>query len=247
MVAKGLVELPEMADQDTSQLPMGAKRSAPLPVPQLLGIVGVVALVAVPWFVWGDRLGSPTELSEGLRGLSSTTQGLVVLPLVLALALILFVPVTPILVGCGLVFEPSRGVPIALAGTLLGAMGGWALGRVLGAPLLRRVRGPRLRTLMRRLRRQPLRATIFVRLVPVGSFTVINVMAGAVRIPFRWYLLGNVIGLLPGVLLVTGLGGNLFAMMGQPELMKVVLAVAAMVILGGVVIGLRRWAQRESS
>ena len=42
-----------------------------------------------------------------------------------------------------------------------------------------------------------------MRLVPVGNFSLINIAAGAMGIPFRAYMLGNLLGLLPGLLLLT--------------------------------------------
>jgi uncharacterized membrane protein YdjX (TVP38/TMEM64 family) len=48
-----------------------------------------------------------------------------------------------------------------------------------------------------------------VRLVPVGNFTLSNVAAGAVGIPFRDYLLGNLLGMLPSLLALTLLAQHL--------------------------------------
>ena len=43
-------------------------------------------------------------------------------------------------------------------------------------------------------------AVIAARMLPVGNFALINITAGALGVRFRDYLIGNVIGLLPGVL-----------------------------------------------
>jgi phospholipase D1/2 len=50
-------------------------------------------------------------------------------------------------------------------------------------------------------RRGPL-ALAISRLVPVGSFAVMSLVAGALRAPFHWFLLGTAVGLLPGILVL---------------------------------------------
>jgi uncharacterized membrane protein YdjX (TVP38/TMEM64 family) len=47
------------------------------------------------------------------------------------------------------------------------------------------------------------------RLVPLGNFTLANVIAAAIGIPFRAFILGNALGLLPGLLALTLLGDRL--------------------------------------
>jgi uncharacterized membrane protein YdjX (TVP38/TMEM64 family) len=46
-------------------------------------------------------------------------------------------------------------------------------------------------------------AVVFVRLLPIAPFSVVNVVAGASHIGWRDFLLGTAIGLLPGVLLIS--------------------------------------------
>ena len=46
-------------------------------------------------------------------------------------------------------------------------------------------------------------AVIAARMLPVGNFSLINITAGAFGVRFRDYLIGNAIGLLPGVLALT--------------------------------------------
>ena len=37
----------------------------------------------------------------------------------------------------------------------------------------------------------------------MGNFSLINIVAGALGVPFRKYMMGNAIGLLPGMLALT--------------------------------------------
>ena len=112
--------------------------------------------------------------------------------------LVLF-PVS-ILVGVtAIVFGPLLGTVYALIGaTLSGAMT-FAIGRHLSKDTVRALAGRRLNDLSRRLGERGLLAIIFARVVPVGPFSVVNIVAGASHIRWRDFLLGTVIGLLPGV------------------------------------------------
>jgi len=69
---------------------------------------------------------------------------------------------------------------------------------------------------------------VAARVVPVGNFSLINITAGALGIRFRDYLLGNVIGLLPGVLALTIFADRIGATVRNPHARNlVVLAVVA--------------------
>ena len=64
---------------------------------------------------------------------------------------------------------------------------------------MRGLAGRRLNDLSRRLGERGLLAIVFVRVVPVGPFSIVNIVAGASHIRWRDFLLGTVIGLMPGV------------------------------------------------
>ena len=47
-----------------------------------------------------------------------------------------------------------------------------------------------------------------VRLVPAAPFTLVNLVAGAMRIRFLHYLAGTALGLLPGLAVMAALGAR---------------------------------------
>ena len=78
------------------------------------------------------------------------------------------------------------------------------------------------------LRRRGILAVIAARMLPVGNFSLINITAGALGVRFRDYLIGNVIGLLPGVLALTAFADRIAATVRQPHARNlIVLAVVA--------------------
>ena len=87
--------------------------------------------------------------------------------------------------------RPVLGIVYALIGaTMSGAMT-FAIGRHLSRETVRRLAGRRLNDLSRRLGERGLLAIVFVRVVPVGPFSIVNIVAGASHIRWRDFLLGT--------------------------------------------------------
>ena len=136
------------------------------------------------------------ELGESLR--ESPLAPLFVLLAFVGGGLILF-PVVVLVAVTAAVFGPLLGGLYALIGATLSGASTFAIGRHLSRQTVRGLAGPRLNDLSRRLGERGLLAIVFARVVPVGPFSVVNIVAGASHIGWRDFLLGTVIGLLPGV------------------------------------------------
>ncbi len=142
-------------------------------------------------------------------------------PLIAVLAfvgggLVLF-PVTVLVGVTAIVFGPLLGSAYALIGaTLSGAMT-FAIGRHLSRQTVRGLAGRRLNGLSRRLGERGLLAIIFARVVPVGPFAVVNIVAGASHIRWRDFLLGTVIGLVPGVTVASIFVARVAAAIREPS------------------------------
>jgi phospholipase D1/2 len=131
----------------------------------------------------------------------------IVLLAYVAAALTLF-PVTWLIAATALVFSPARAFALGLGGVLCGAMVTFAIGRLVARHRPGWVEGPRLARMRERLGRRGVLTMTIVRVVPVGNFSLTNIVAGALGIPFRDYMLGNALGLLPALLLFTILAGT---------------------------------------
>jgi uncharacterized membrane protein YdjX (TVP38/TMEM64 family) len=89
--------------------------------------------------------------------------------------------------------------------------------------------------LQRQLVARGVLAVFTVRLLPVGNFTLINVAAGALRIRFRDFMLGNLLGLLPGVLGLSFFADRLGQAVQNPGATNMLLlAVVVFVFVGGI-------------
>lgn len=153
--------------------------------------------------------------------------------------LVLF-PVTVLVGVTAVVFGPLLGIVYALIGaTLSGAMT-FGIGRTLSREAVRELAGGRLNDLSRRLGERGLLAIVFARVVPVGPFTVVNIVAGASHIRWRDFLIGTVIGLVPGVTVASIFVDRVAAAIREPGTGTFALLAAAGAVLIGFVFMMRR-------
>src|SRR5688572_30011198 len=112
---------------------------------------------------------------------------------------LLVVPVTALIVATGIVFGPLTGRPNAFAGVLLSAASTYSIGRRMGRHAVRRLAGPRLNRITRRLAKRGMVAIAVIRLLPIAPFSVVNAVAGASHIRLREFMLGTALGMFPGI------------------------------------------------
>ncbi|MFT4171813.1 MAG: VTT domain-containing protein [Rhodocyclaceae bacterium] len=129
---------------------------------------------------------------------------------------LIFFPFTALVIATGAVFGPLWGACYAIVGALASALAGFGLGGVARARLSR-LGGGRLRRLRRRLRRRGLAAVLFVRIVPVAPFSVINLVAGASGIRLRDFMLGTLVGMAPGIVLTVAVVDRVAAVVLRPS------------------------------
>jgi phospholipase D1/2 len=107
------------------------------------------------------------------------------------------------------------------------------------------VLGPRLNRIRRAITRHGVLAIATVRMVPVAPFTVVNLAAGASRIPFIDYMLGTILGMLPGLVLMSALGYQIFNVLTAPTPLNVSLFVLAVVAWIGASLGIQALVTRS--
>jgi phospholipase D1/2 len=119
---------------------------------------------------------------------------------------LLLVPITALILFTAIIFGPVIGSLYSIIGSLAGAAVTYAIGYLLGQDFVRKITGRKWRRLEQKIGQTGIVAVATLRLLPVAPFTVVNVVSGAFKVPLRDYILGSVLGLVPGVLIT-----NLFA------------------------------------
>jgi phospholipase D1/2 len=156
-------------------------------------------------------------------------------------------PVTLLIAGTSAAFGPVFGFIYAALGSLASAVLTYLMGAWLGQTLLQSVLGPRLSRIRNKISRSGIVAMAAIRLVPVAPFTLVNMVAGACRIPVLDYVIGTALGLLPGLLAMSALGYQVFRIIIDPSPVDFVLLAGAILIWLGIVFATQTLAGRLRS
>jgi len=112
----------------------------------------------------------------------------------------LMVPTSLLVLTALLILGPGTGFLAALGGLMAAAMAGWLAGRIGWSRGVRRVAGPHVERIARRLGgRRDVRALAALRLLPNAPFTVVSVVCGALGVRVGLFLLATLAGVLPSL------------------------------------------------
>ncbi len=193
-----------------------------------LGLVAAsVVTVALIWaFTPLSALTQPDQLRSMLASVEDAVWMPVAVPAVFVLGGLVGFPITALIAGTGLLFDPAAALAYTSIGTLLSASSSYLAGHLLGRSLLRRVLRTRLNRISRAIAKRGVLSIAALRMVPVAPFTLINLVAGASHVRFVDYLLGTAIGMGPGLVVLVLFGRQLGAAIADPGPAEAVLLVA---------------------
>ena len=80
-----------------------------------------------------------------------------------------------------------------------------------------------------------------VRLVPIAPFVVVNLVMGAMRIRLDHFVVGTMLGMLPGLLATTVLGDQLTAAISDPTWANFGIGAIAALALATIAFAGQRW------
>lgn len=208
---------------------------------QILGALGLVLVVAVVVLV-ARAHGLPAF--PGLDDLRRVVAqagpwGPIVFVLLQILLNVPPFPRTVFTVAAGVLFGSVLGTVLTLLATTLAAFVAFALVRLTGGKLVARyATHPRAVWVRRRLDHHGTLAMTSLRLIPMVPFSALNYLSGLSAVRMRPYLLGTVLGSLPGTIAIVALGD---AVTGRPTPgVLVVSGTCALIGLVGVVVAARR-------
>lgn len=145
---------------------------------------------------------------------------------------IVLIPITVLITVTILIYGSYKGVVFALLGSCAsGAITYW-LGKLLGRNTVRRLAGNKVNKLSRRLGKNGIFPSFIVHLLPIAPFSIINIITGATHIRFRDFIIGTVLGMLPGILAIAGLIDRGTALFTNPGPMTILGLAAVVVIIG---------------
>lgn len=118
-------------------------------------------------------------------------------------------PVLVLIAATAAALGPWMGFVSAAIGVLLSSLLLFGIGRVLGQARLQRLLGRRAARVQSRIIGKGVVAVAMIRMVPIAPFSIVNVVAGASKLSLRDFLLGTVLGMLPGIATMAALGAQI--------------------------------------
>ena len=111
--------------------------------------------------------------------------------------------------AAGAVFGAILGTVYANLAATIGATLAFLAARYLFHDLVQRRFGGRLEKLNREMDERGLNYLLFLRLVPIFPFFLINLAAGLTRLPLRVFIIGTMVGIIPGGFVYCNAGASL--------------------------------------
>jgi phosphatidylserine/phosphatidylglycerophosphate/cardiolipin synthase-like enzyme/uncharacterized membrane protein YdjX (TVP38/TMEM64 family) len=210
----------------------------------LRGVLILIALfgfaAAWQWTSLRDLLNLETVAAWGASLEQSNTAPFWIVGAFLLGGIICF-PVTLLIVATAYAFGPWPALFYSLLGCILSAILLYGIGHQLGRKTVARFAGGRLNRVNRLIAKHGVLAVAAVRMVPVAPYSVVNLAAGAVHVPFRDFVFGTFLGMSPGVVGITFFENQLEQMFRSPNAATLIVLVGTLTLMLLATAGFRRW------
>ncbi|WP_048306095.1 TVP38/TMEM64 family protein [Halomonas sp. PR-M31] len=219
---------------------------------QLIIVVVLLVVLASLGLLWqwlamhdvltAERLYSLVDYASAWR---DSPLAILVVTGVYVLASLVMFPLSILVAVTGLLFGPWWGFGYSLVGSLATSVATFWLGHRLGRDALLRYGGQRLNKVARLLAGRGIRTMTLINLLPLAPFTLTNMLAGAFHLKFRDYMLGSLIGIIPGLIGISLLGSQLGSLFTAGNRSELLYALGGIVLAVIVLIGLKRYSTRK--
>lgn len=196
---------------------MVGRRVSSRHVATLAKVVGaglVIVALALAWeFV---PLAKPQAVRAALESIAGNNLAPLIVVGVFVVAGFVMFPVTVLIAATAVAFGPWYGFAYAALGALASALATYAVGAAVGKRTLREFLGPRLNRIRQHAARRGVITMAVLRMVPIAPFTVVNLVAGASAIPVFDYAAGTLLGMLPGLTMISAVGHQFARILTSP-------------------------------
>jgi uncharacterized membrane protein YdjX (TVP38/TMEM64 family) len=192
----------------------------------ILGTLAIVGLGLLWKYTPLAELIQPAKLAAKVERFGDTPWGPVVMLALFVIGGFVMMPLLALLAATALVFDPLAAIAIALTGALLNAAAVYLAGAKLIREWAEHSFGDAIARVRKALQARGVIAVAMVRMVPIAPFSLVNVAAGMIGVPFRDYLFGTFLGLAPGPVLICVFGSELKDLLRDPSPGRVVAVVA---------------------
>jgi uncharacterized membrane protein YdjX (TVP38/TMEM64 family) len=172
-----------------------------------------------------------------------------------AVAIALSVPGGAVLtlVG-GFLFGVWAGTAIVVLAATVGATGLFLAARATVGEAMARRAGPFVRRMEDGFRRDAFSYLLFLRLIPVFPFWIVNLAPALLRVPLRTYVLATVLGIVPGTFVYASFGAGIGTLLsagaditlGDVLTLEILLGLSVLAVLSLAPVAVRAWRARRA-
>ena len=221
--------------------PIANQKTRTSHVGRVAALLGLLALAAAWQWLIPNRWLDFEALAAWQRSFQTHPLAPAMVIAVYVLGGIILFPVTLLTAVTIVSFGPVMGNLYGLAGWLASASLGFCVGRYIGQDWLSGLLDKRFEGLRCVVKSRGFLAVLGLRVVPVAPFSIVNMFIGASGIRFSDFILGSILGRIPGIVAFT-----LFAVQLQSLAHSISLAKFLMVMVGSTVVFFaQRWMTRR--
>jgi phospholipase D1/2 len=222
---------------NTHRIPVNAHAPNPDPAKQtrarwlifaMAGVLGVAAVVLwryTPLAEWAD----PERIAAWMERMRESAWGPIIVIAAFVIGGLIMFPLTLLITATAVVFDPLWAIVLSLSGALANAVTLYAVGRRVMRQTVRHAFGTYVDKLRRALDHSGVIAVATIRMLPVAPYTLVNLAAGSIDVRLRDYVLGTLLGILPGTIALTAFGHQLREIVARPTLRNIGLLLVVIV------------------
>ena len=154
-----------------------------------------------------------------------------------------FFPLNAYIFLCGAYFSMAQAFGLAIAGALSVASLAYWVGAFFGKDIHAESKIEKVNQLKRLLKNNSLLTLVFLRIVPIAPYPLVNMICGKFRVGFNKYILGTFIGVVPGSAALIFMEKQLIDLVQKPNISNVLI----LIVIGVVFLLAIRFVKRRMS
>jgi uncharacterized membrane protein YdjX (TVP38/TMEM64 family) len=208
--------------------PTGKKNSPLLKFILFVVLIGILILASI--MGWIDL----NQITSWLTAIKNEPSAPFLFGLIYFAGVVLALPGAVLTLFAGATFGFWIGLVVTVVAANLGCMATFWLSRVLGQGMVDRIAKPgkfvdKINTM---LDRNGFLVMLYLRLIPAIPFNAINYAMGMTKIKFGAYVLGNLVGMIPGTAVYIYLAASVVDIRSRPEGIIIPLALLVLLSVG---------------
>ncbi len=204
----------------------------------ILGIL-VVWLVLAFWNEFLDK----QYIIDLLAGFRSSPGLLPVMFSIFLLGGLVGISINLLLVAATIAVGPWVTLGCGLAGSFASAVIAFWAGKTFGKTLVQKIAPKKQKKISQQLGRPGIFSVAVIRLVPVAPFVVVNLVAGVLKISFSHFILGTLLGMVPGMIAVVWVTSQAQTAFSDPRWQHWLIVAMSVLVCGLLVYVLRKAAR----